>query len=270
MAPAFAVCRRRSRRRGVRGLSRTRAWGRASKLRQSTGLWRRFCRRHRPAPPVRDLDRHADALARRRAIGSGARRGDRDARRLLPDAQPGRRSMRCRFNRAWVTVSSLFASVEAAEAHIVASRLGDFYTGALHPLTDLQDLILWAAMGVLAGSLGASKGRWLVLAFPLGLLAGLGLQRAIGVDSPGPAANAGMILVLGLLLASASRITTAMLCVIAFGLAVMRGAANAGDVGPDTNRLLFAAGLACVGYAAITLTTAVTLAFRRPDAGAVI
>jgi urease accessory protein len=138
----------------------------------------------------------------------------------------------------------------------------------LHPLTDLQDLILWVAMGVLAGSLGAAKGRWLVLAFPLGLLAGLILQRASGSVSPVPAADAGMILVLGLLLAASARIPTAMLCVIAFGLAVMRGAANAGDVGPDTNLLLFAAGLACVGYAAITLTMAVTLAFRRPDAGA--
>jgi urease accessory protein len=138
----------------------------------------------------------------------------------------------------------------------------------LHPLTDLQDLILWAAIGVLAGSLGASKGRWLVLAFPLGLLAGLGLGRATGFVSVGPAADAGMILVLGLLLAAAVRMPMALLCAIAFGLAVMRGAANAGDLGPETNRLLFAAGLACAGYAAITLTMAVTLAFRRPEAGA--
>ena len=65
-----------------------------------------------------------------------------------------------------------------------------------------------------------------------------------------------MILGLGLLLAAAPRIPTAPLCVIAFGLAVMRGAANAGDIGSDTNRLLFAAGLACAGYAAITLTMA--------------
>jgi urease accessory protein len=167
-----------------------------------------------------------------------------------------------------IVMATLVASAQAADAHIVASRLGDFYTGALHPLTDLQDLILWVAMGVLAGSLGAAKGRWLVLAFPLGPLAGLILQRASGSVSPVPAADAGMILVLGLLLAASARIPTAMLCVIAFGLAVMRGAANAGDVGPDTNLLLFAAGLACVGYAAITLTMAVTLAFRRPDAGA--
>jgi urease accessory protein len=128
-------------------------------------------------------------------------------------------------------------------------------------------LILWAAMGVLAGSLGASRGRWLVLAFPLGLLAGLVLGRATGFVSAGPAADAGMILVLGLLLAAAARIPTALLCAIAFGLAVMRGAANAGDLGPETDRLLFAAGLACAGYAAITLTMALTLAFRRAEAG---
>jgi urease accessory protein len=167
-----------------------------------------------------------------------------------------------------IATATLVASAQAADAHIIASRLGDFYTGALHPLTDLKDLILWAAIGVLAGSLGASKGRWLVLAFPLGLLAGLGLGRATGFVSAGPAADAGMILVLGLLLAAAVRMPMALLCAIAFGLAVMRGAANAGDLGPETNRLLFAAGLACAGYAAITLTMAVTLAFRRPEAGA--
>ncbi len=175
--------------------------------------------------------------------------------------------MRYRFARASIATATLVASVQAADAHIVASRLGDFYTGALHPLTDLQDLILWAAMGVLAGSLGASRGRWLVLAFPLGLLAGLVLGRATGFVSAGPAADAGMILVLGLLLAAAVRMPTALLCAIAFGLAVMRGAANAGDVGPETNQPLYAAGLVCAGYAAITLTMALTLAFRRAEVG---
>ncbi len=175
--------------------------------------------------------------------------------------------MNFRLARVWIAAAMLFARVEAADAHIIAARLGDFYTGALHPLTDLQDLILWAAMGVLAGSLGAAKGRWLVLVFPLGLLAGLVLGRVFGVVSAGPAADAGMILVLGLLLAAAARVPATLLCAIAFGLALMRGAANAGDLGPETDRLLFAAGLACAGYAAITLTMALTLTFRRLDGG---
>jgi urease accessory protein len=172
-----------------------------------------------------------------------------------------------RFGHGLVAVAVLVAQAPAAQAHIVASRLGDFYAGALHPLTDLQDIVLWLAMGVLAGSLGAARGRWLVPVFPLGLLAGLVLDRMLGVPSAGPAADAGMILMLGLLLAAAARIPTALLCAIAFGLAVMRGAANATDFAPETDRLLFAAGLTGAGYAAITLTMALTLAFQRPDAG---
>jgi hydrogenase/urease accessory protein HupE len=103
--------------------------------------------------------------------------------------------------------------------------------------------------------------------FPLGLLAGLVLDLSFGLVSVRPAADAAMILVLGLLLAAAAtRIPTALLCALAFGLAVMRGAANAADLAPETNRLLFAAGLACAGYAAITLIMALTLTFR-PEAG---
>jgi urease accessory protein len=172
-----------------------------------------------------------------------------------------------RFGHSLVAAVALAAEAPAAQAHIVASRLGDFYAGALHPLTDLQDIVLWLAMGVLAGSLGAARGRWLVPVFPLGLLAGFVLDRTFSVPSAGPAADAGIMLALGLLLAAAARIPTALLCAMAFGLAAMRGAANAADFAPETDRLLFAAGLACAGYAAITLTMALTLSFRRPDAG---
>jgi len=176
--------------------------------------------------------------------------------------------LRLLFGRACIAVATLFTSTVAADAHIVAARLGDFYTGALHPLTDLQDLLLWTAVGVLAASLGASRGRWLVLLFPLGLLAGLALNRTFGMVSEGAAVDAGIVLMLGLLLAAEARIPTALLCSIAFGLAAMRGAANAGDVRPETNQLLYAAGLACAGYAAITLIMALTLTFRRAEVGA--
>jgi urease accessory protein len=170
------------------------------------------------------------------------------------------------FRCASIVAAALLASVGAADAHIIASRLGDFYAGALHPLSDLQDLIPWIALGVLAGSLGPTKGRWLVLVFPLGLLTGLALGLSFGGVSAGPVADAGMIVVLGLLLAAEMGIPAAFLCTIALGLALMRGVANAGGVGPETNRLLFAAGLAVAGYAAITLTMALTLVFRRADA----
>lgn len=176
--------------------------------------------------------------------------------------------MKFRLKNILPAATLLLIQAPAAQAHIVAIRLGDFYSGALHPLTDLQDVLLWLAMGVLAGSLGAARGRWLVLLFPLGLLAGFAIARPVGHFAANPAADAAMAVVLGLLLAAGGRIPTALLGVIAIALAVLRGAANASDLGPETDRLLFAAGLGCAGYAAITLVMALTLTFRGPVADA--
>ncbi|WP_354085494.1 HupE/UreJ family protein [Bradyrhizobium sp. S3.3.6] len=158
----------------------------------------------------------------------------------------------------------MLAGANAAEAHIVAARLGDFYMGAVHPLTDLQDVVLWTATGVLAGTLGVAKGRWLILVFPLGLLVGLSLGNVFGAASA-QLADATMMLAIGMLLAAAAQVPTLALCAIAFAVAVIRGAANGADLGPETDRLLFAAGLACVGYGAITLTMALTAVFKRTN-----
>lgn len=62
-----------------------------------------------------------------------------------------------------------------ASAHTVDSRLGDFYGGMLHPLTALEHVLPFFAVGLLAGQQGERAARWLVLVFPLALLAGAGL-----------------------------------------------------------------------------------------------
>jgi urease accessory protein len=167
---------------------------------------------------------------------------------------------------AWFAAAVLLAWAGTADAHIVAAHLGDFYAGALHPLTDLQDIVLWIAAGLLAGSIGTAQGRWLVLVVPAGLLVGLVAALSFGIGGVGTLANAAMMVVLGLLLAAGIRLRTAPLCATAFGLAMVRGMANAGGLAPETDRLLFAAGLAAVGYIAITLIMALTVAFRGPDA----
>lgn len=170
--------------------------------------------------------------------------------------------MRSKLARTLIAAALLLTGAHAAEAHIVAACLGDFYMGASHPLTDLQDVLLWTTTGVLAGTLGASKGRWLILVFPLGLLAGLPLGSHFGAAAT-QLVDATMMLAIGMLLAAAAQVPTFVLCVIAFAVAVIRGAANGAELGPETDRLLFAAGLACVGYAAITLTMALTAMFRQ-------
>ncbi|MBW7969612.1 HupE/UreJ family protein [Bradyrhizobium sp. BR 10289] len=164
--------------------------------------------------------------------------------------------------RALMAAAILLIGTSAADAHIVAARLGDFYMGASHPLTDLQDVVLWIATGVLAGTLGASKGRWLIPVFPVGLLVGLPLGPLLGNVST-ELADATMMLAIGMLLAAAAQVPTLLLCAIAFAVAIIRGAANGAELGPETDRLLYAAGLAYVGYGSITLTMALTVVFKR-------
>lgn len=165
-------------------------------------------------------------------------------------------------------LAALATRAGPAEAHIVSSRLGDFYAGAAHPLTGLQDVVLWAALGVLAGTQPAERARWLVAVFPAGLVAGFLLGLAGGVTGGGVigggAVDAGCMVALGGLIAAAVRLPGPALAVLAFALGVVRGVANAGGVGPDTNTTLFAAGLALAGYVVVTLLSAVILTFRRP------
>ncbi|WP_038953020.1 HupE/UreJ family protein [Bradyrhizobium japonicum] len=172
--------------------------------------------------------------------------------------------MKLNCARLLMATAMLLAGASTAEAHIVAARLGDFYMGVVHPLTDLQDVVLWTATGVLAGTLGAAKGRWLIAVFPLGLLVGLSLGQVFSATST-QLSDAAMMLAIGLLLAAAAQVPTFMLCAIAFAVAVIRSAANGADLGPETDRLLFAAGLACVGYGAITLAMALPAVFTNSD-----
>src|SRR5262249_15875951 len=80
--------------------------------------------------------------------------------------------------------------------------------------------------------------------------------------------TAALMTLLGLLVATAVRVPTAVLCLLAFGMAALRGLVNTGGVGPETNRTLFAAGLTVTAYAAITLIMAATVGFRGPvDSG---
>jgi hypothetical protein len=152
-----------------------------------------------------------------------------------------------------------------ASAHIVASRLGDFYAGATHPLTDPRDVVTWGTLGVLAGRLGPAAARWLVAIFPTGLLCGIAVGAAAGWTGVPALADAVLMLGTGAALAAGILIPATVAGLIGFTLAAVRGIANAGGLGPETDRTLFAAGLTLVGYVFITLTMALSLAFDRKD-----
>ncbi len=165
------------------------------------------------------------------------------------------------------TASLLLLAASPAEAHIVSSRLGDFYAGALHPLMALEDLVQWLALGLLAGMQDPKRGRWVVAGFPLGLLAGVALTHAGLLPAPPRLFDGGGMVVLGLLLALAIDLPAAAVAGLAVLLGVARGSANIDGLDAANDVVLFGAGMLLSGYAAATLISAATLAFRRNGAG---
>lgn len=156
---------------------------------------------------------------------------------------------------------------QPAEAHIISTRFGDFYSGVLHPLTDLTDCLIWLALGALAGSLGADRSRWLVVLFPLGLFAGLASASIVGTWASNGVTTATVITGLGLLIAAGLRLPTLLLGLIGFAVAVLRGIANASGLEGETNVALFGAGVICAGYVMMTLLMALVVVIRRTDLG---
>lgn len=163
--------------------------------------------------------------------------------------------------RAWWAAAALVLLARPAEAHIIASRLGDFYAGAVHPLTALEDVVLWLALGILAGLQAPGRARWLSVVFPAALVAGLGAGLAWKVSSV-PVLDAVLMVVLGALAAALARLPAPVLCAVAALVGLARGVANASGVGPATNVWLFVGGFALAGYVVVTLATGLATAFR--------
>lgn len=160
----------------------------------------------------------------------------------------------------------VLAASDPAAAHIVSSRLGDFYGGALHPLTALPDLVIWLALGLVAALQPPHWARWIVLAFPAGLLAGFVAGIAAGWYTDPIALSAALMIGLGLLAAGAARLPGGVLLLLAVVVGIVRGAANASGLDPATDPVLFGAGLLLAGYAVVTLVVAFAATFRRAGA----
>jgi hydrogenase/urease accessory protein HupE len=152
-------------------------------------------------------------------------------------------------------------SPTASQAHLVNTRLGDFYDGALHPMTGFEFALPWLALVILGALQGAPRGRWLILVFPLGLLLG----AAASVWMPNlhfvQYVNMAAIAGIGLLVALATPLPS----LVFLGLGLLVGLANGYENGLamvyNTDRFLFICGVVAVGYAFATLSLGLATQF---------
>jgi hydrogenase/urease accessory protein HupE len=149
----------------------------------------------------------------------------------------------------------------ASQAHLVNTRLGDFYDGALHPMTGFEFALPWLALVILAALQGPVRGRWLILAFPIGLLLG----AALSAWQPGlpfvQIVNVAAIAGIGLLVALAMPLPTPLFLALGFVVGLANGYENGEAMVYNTDRFLFICGVTAIGYVFATLALALISLF---------
>lgn len=150
----------------------------------------------------------------------------------------------------------------SAFAHSVGERFGDFYGGMLHPVTALEHLLAFIAIGLLAGQQEPKTARWMLLAFPLGLL--IGCLYAFWGD-PVPAAsivNRASFVVIGALVAAAWPVPRPLLILISLLFGLTHGYENGAGMTPGLSWHLYALGVFLSGVSAVAIVAAVTVSLR--------
>jgi len=165
------------------------------------------------------------------------------------------------------TAAALLLAPSAAHAHLVNTRLGDFYGGVLHPLTAFEQVLPWLALAALAAFQGAARARRLVIVFPLSLLAGCVLSQWLPSASFVPAIAVALIAITGLSVAAAVRLPLPMLLGLAAVMGFVHGLQNGQAMTATTDQLLFILGVTAIGYGVVTIATGAAIAFLRGVGG---
>jgi hydrogenase/urease accessory protein HupE len=155
----------------------------------------------------------------------------------------------------------------AAHAHLVDTRLGDFYGGALHPLTDFEQILPWVALAALAAFQGPQRARWMIVVFPLALLAGGAASLVLPSPPFAPILGISLVAITGLALAAAVSLPLPVLLAITAVMGLLHGYQNGEAMVANTDQLLFLSGVTAVGYAVLTLVTGSAIAFLRGTGG---
>ena len=120
---------------------------------------------------------------------------------------------------------SLLTAANSAYAHAPIQGIGDFYVGFLHPVTGLEHVLPFAALGILAGQQGNRAAPTLLLFALMLMLGALGAHWIPALPYIG-LLNTLSVVLLGVLVAIDSRLPVMVLCVIATVFGLSHGLAN--------------------------------------------
>ena len=133
-----------------------------------------------------------------------------------------------------------------AQAHSAAKGIGDFYAGALHPLTSLEHLLAFLAFGILAGQ-QVQRAEPVLGAFCLALLVGATLSVWLP-DAPWLSlSNIGSSIVFGGLVALSRPLPQPLFYAVAVLFGLGHGFTNGEGMAEGGKPYLFIPGVALAG-----------------------
>ena len=143
--------------------------------------------------------------------------------------------------RGWVALSLLVAS-GAVHAHTTGLPHMDLFTGVEHPFSGLDHILAMVAVGLWAAQLGG-RALWLIpLTFVLTMAAG-GVLGFMGVPLPMVELGiVGSVVVLGVLVALASRLPLAVSMTLVGLFALFHGYAHGAEMAAESSALWYGLG----------------------------
>jgi len=135
-----------------------------------------------------------------------------------------------------------------AHAHLVETGFGAFYDGIAHVLLTPSDLLLVAALALLAGQRGTQAARWALLALPAAWLLFGAVGTAFPADITLPLSTTVSFCLVGALVAFNAKLPAGVLAMLSAAAGLLHGYVNGATMAPG-------------GASALALTGAVTAAF---------
>ena len=153
-----------------------------------------------------------------------------------------------------------------AQAHAPSATVGDFYAGLLHPLTALEHILAFIALGLLGGRQG-QRAQPVVLIFSAALLSGALLALILPALPLVDLINLASAVLLGLLVAAALSMPLPLLYTIASILGLTHGFANGDAIVPPLKPWLYLPGVALSGLLVVAYGFVATDFAQRRNAG---
>jgi len=152
---------------------------------------------------------------------------------------------------------ALFAAAPGrAHAHLVNTNVGEFYAGMVHPLTSAEHLLPTVALGLLAGQCGKQAARWSLAAFPMALVLGILVGSRFTELGFVHFANLAALVLLGVLLIVAQRVSTELIVIVAVLIGLILGYRSGVDMAVAKVGYQFIPGVALTGLIVVALFAA--------------